>query len=118
MTDKHENQTHTPGPWLMRRKSYEGPEGGEIYCHIYEILADDEGRRIIIAEVTGGDLTPAPADAKLIAAAPDLLEASKKTLRKLYKLEEQLPSRGLCSKTIKLLENAIQKATAESRKWK
>lgn len=78
---------HTPGPWMVRKLSYGcrvvGPE-------------NSGGARNLIAETT---LEQEP-DARLIAAAPELLGACKAVLAQLHSL----------NKTNVLVEEAIAKA--------
>jgi len=66
---------YTPGPWNIK-----GPAKGKWDVTGDYAILDAEGK--IIAEVyktvAYGDLRPAEANARLIAAAPDLLEACKK----------------------------------------
>ena len=58
---------HTPGPWVVRRA--EGSETLDQIC-------TDESEPWIIADVSGPERAlPVEANARLIAAAPDLLEA-------------------------------------------
>lgn len=69
---------HTPGPWKI-----DGPKAMNIQCNIHRVINDD---RFPAAFVPAWD-QPAPgeedgteearANARLIAAAPDLLEALK-----------------------------------------
>lgn len=57
---------HTPGKWEALQV---GDTGGENPVDVYEVVAD--GRKRVAEYVTD-------ADARLIAAAPDLLEAARK----------------------------------------
>ncbi len=62
--------SHTPGPWraiTISTKTYGSPEHG------WAVIADEPMRGRIDSALTGMRLD----DAKLIAAAPDLLEALK-----------------------------------------
>lgn len=81
--------THTPGPWQYRRQ-VECPTGT---TDLYGVGPVDDHAIWFVAENLGWE------DAILIAAAPDLLEAAKKTLAYL----ETLPDRvGGQRQTIKL----------------
>jgi hypothetical protein len=74
-----EKGTHTPGPWIIR------DDGREYQCPIIESPNIGRGYWSSLATVTqrdkhpteGGEIsaTTAMANARLIAAAPDLLEA-------------------------------------------
>ena len=68
---------HTPGPWKIRKD--------DRYNHAYGIEKNKKGLRSIIALINDqwlceehGDLV---ANARLIAAAPDLLEACEEALK-------------------------------------
>lgn len=69
--------THTPAPWTVRRASKPDNVGGFDYA-----IFDDDGK--IIAEtfqkVDVGAERPCEANAKLIAAAPELLFALKEIM--------------------------------------
>lgn len=62
---------HTPGPWAAVEWERHAPT---------TIVRDVEGRRTVIAEVEGGDSAEVLANARLIAAAPDLLMALRALL--------------------------------------
>ena len=64
MTEKQATETHTPGPWRWERSGLlaEEHDGLSYYGAILRCL---------------GNVTPTEADARLIAAAPDLLAACK-----------------------------------------
>lgn len=64
---------HTPGPW----SAIHGKSGGTQDCFYIHSEADRLASRITTVFVQGGVLSRAEADAQLIAAAPDLLEALK-----------------------------------------
>lgn len=77
---KHQGEGgHTPGPWSWivsddgqtTALRYRHPEGGGSYVLTPEAVSDDD--RVCVE--TSCDVSPA--DARLIAAAPDLLEALK-----------------------------------------
>ena len=66
---------HTPGPWTTSREdmdSYTTGEDGEM-THVVYVYRGKQPRIPIYA----GDLDNARAEAALISAAPDLLEACK-----------------------------------------
>jgi hypothetical protein len=105
------NETkHTPGPWKIKGPSIEclpHTDGGD-----YAILSDE----LIIAEtferVAAGKAEPALANARLIAAAPELLEACEKLLKRaVLGLEQSASHDGLTNcKAIGRAIGAIAKA--------
>ena len=89
---------HTPGPWNV---GHEDENTGEI-----EVISD--GRPYVCLVLPGAIDEVTPANARLIAAAPELLEA-------LQVAELALRERGLraCGE-YKQIEAAIAKATGEA----
>lgn len=67
---------HTPAPWILDESQID-----KAYCY-YVVATDHDGTQIVIAE-TEGDSDTEEANACLIAAAPELLEA----LEELSKLD-------------------------------
>lgn len=76
MTPTDTKRTHTPGPWTI----YKRHEGRGFY--VREICGAPEapGERGCLAEIRGVDSSVNDANARLIAAAPALLEACKAML--------------------------------------
>ena len=69
--------THTPGPWRVSGCHLEQPRSENI--HLLVEHGDESTSAPLIAEVyMDSDRLPTAANAKLIAAAPDLLEALEK----------------------------------------
>lgn len=65
-----EQEGHTPGTWVA--------EGADVFGDHNIILRDGEDRRAVAAVVSNmRDPSEVAANARLIAAAPDLLEAAK-----------------------------------------
>ena len=60
---------HTPGPWVYRR-SFDSSARRDIWT-----AADATGHRELVATIPDADGDHINADARLIAAAPDLLAA-------------------------------------------
>ena len=99
---------HTPGPWTVgetrRYKHSGGVDGTEVAVHYG--TAENRGNCIAFAYGHGarGD---AEADARLIAAAPDLLEALKKARRYVVSSHEPVGAE------LDDIDAAIAKATGE-----
>jgi hypothetical protein len=104
---------HTKGPWVVR-EMYRGIDGGYTIEHI------SEGLRSVVAELNEWWLCAehggcgAPSNARLIAAAPDMLEACKEAedmfaqYGEMYGFTEMAPH---CWGAIECLREAIRKAT-------
>lgn len=88
--------SHTPGPWRIEM----GTLSDEKDC-VYGIYSADDQR---IVETDSGVYPPSLADARLIASAPDLLDACKMALG-------AVPPE--CAVTRDTLERAIKKAVGE-----
>ena len=76
-----EKVTHTAGPWELCNKGDYGDFDGNSRV----ILGDD--RRLAVVHVSDDETD---ANARLIAAAPDLLEACKDALDALYHAEDTM----------------------------
>ena len=63
---------HTPGPWTQKLIGESASRDG----HVWVYSGDDEGGRMV-ARISGYDDEQIIANARLIAAAPELLEALK-----------------------------------------
>lgn len=66
---------HTPGPWRVSAAPLT-PDVSTRWIEVYSVDPCDD-----VASVTGGNLKTAQANARLIAAAPDLLAALEEILR-------------------------------------
>lgn len=62
---------HTPGPWAVAKAKH----GVDMSHHIVALVAPDREDRALVVHAHQGDDTQADANARLIAAAPELLEA-------------------------------------------
>ena len=60
---------YTPGPWRVSAAP-QIPDASTRWIEVYSVDPEDD-----VAQVTGGNLKAAQANASLIAAAPDLLAA-------------------------------------------
>ena len=98
------NTQHTPGPWAVEVIN------GAVHS-IYTTKPNPEvleySRAEIIVETDSGFYPPKLADAYLIAAAPELLEASLEALELFAKIPELIEYMD----TFYNLRNAINKAT-------
>ncbi len=85
---------HTPGPWVVDREVNEGDDG------LFFVVMADDGAVTVAAP-------PTEADARLIAAAPDMLRA----LRSLF-----LPGSGAAmhAECWELVRAAVTKATTRA----
>ena len=87
------NAKHTPGPWTARHTPSRVPSVPDLWC--IDWSKDQEE----VAEIVHGE-----ADARLIAAAPDLLEALEELRSAIIDLDQDEDG------SVNLLENAIRKA--------
>ena len=65
---------YTPGPWRVSAAPLNA-DASTRWIEVYSVDPEDD-----VAQVTGGNLKAAQANARLIAAAPDLLAALEQTL--------------------------------------
>lgn len=93
---------HTPGPWFIDGDDIRAPDGDDDPWYVAEVI-------------TGcgpGDATPA--NARLIAAAPDLLEALKDAQKAIRELRDQGAPTAYWDDIEAANKAAISKATGES----
>jgi len=95
--------THTPGPWAALVDE-QVPERGACYIHAAGQYGDEVIAEAYRVDADEGGIEQREANARLIAAAPDLLEAARIGLRA---LREEAP--GNLS-DIAEIERAIAKA--------
>ncbi len=97
---------HTPGPWYVGSGTYEGR-------NIYSVasVTDDEGftYQPIVASAEDDGIKCWDANARLIAAAPDLLRYLKEARRTLEMWKDVAPAVSLCAD----IDAAIARATGE-----
>jgi hypothetical protein len=101
--------THTPGPWVVRH--FPTARGGTMAAWILDALPDQDGKVIANAIATAaGTNEDMDANARLIAAAPDLLAACEAILDKLDYLRDlwgdEGVTRSLCGKVRTAVLNA------------
>ena len=92
--------SHTPGPWNLGI-NYVPYEYDYFWCHT------ENNKNICSIPGTKDEIQEA--NARLIAAAPDLLEACKSALHSFKKYETEFPNHPLFGE----LEQAIKKAKGE-----
>ena len=78
---------HTPGPWKFKPINYCGTT--PVYCG--DILEKSIGGTGMIIAQCNGDTETANANARLIAAAPELLEACKEMLKYIDVCNKKIP---------------------------
>ena len=99
---------HTPGPWMSQGLCYEGEERGSC-C----IVGENLGGLVAAAlpwttELDEGDFPRVEANARLIAAAPDMLAALREARSFMM-----APAEDLLWSVIGRLDAAISKAETE-----
>lgn len=62
---------HTPGPWVVTKAKH----GVDMNHHIVALVAPDRDDRALVVHTPHGSDAQADANVRLIAAAPELLEA-------------------------------------------
>lgn len=95
---------HTPGPWKLRYLTAAGAEGFSVLRSLTSELVCTLPSRHGYANADQGEH-----DARLIAAAPDLLAACERAL--LFAENHAIMARGSDEDTADTLRAAIQKAT-------
>ena len=95
---------HTPGPWTIENHTIQDGLGGIKYSNIYK------GKNVIAKCINWSPRHEA--NARLIAAAPDLLEACESGLKEIESLADFYvnPASQITESVIKTLKQAIAKA--------
>jgi hypothetical protein len=124
---------HTPGPWRLvdeaRNGHYRDSEPGSYeqesqHCRVIETHDaatnfDLEGAPVFVADVVTSRSKEGDANARLIAAAPDLLEACKVALFAIDPQSEYGTKKSTleewASETCKVLKEAIVKAEGRTQ---
>jgi len=78
---------HTPGPWSWEHR--------ERFVGLPIFAGDDRSRQVAIVDVTNADIGVARADARLIAATPDLLKEHKALIGRVREMSKALRRKGL-----------------------
>lgn len=100
MTDRERMNKHTPGPWKVARQN-PSPTTGE-----WMICGANPGYLAEVRDCGSGDVQ---ANARLIAAAPDLLAALQGLLRGIFDGPDEADAAMLVAKA----RDAVNKATGE-----
>ena len=103
---------HTPGPWLAR-EWYDIDHEGECQAQGWDLRLPN-GFRLPLCSNTSGDLSEAEANARLIAAAPRLLQALKKIVQCEKRRAADLRHRGAWM-LVKFSEERVAEAEAAIR---
>lgn len=103
-------ERHTPGPWQYRPNEYDDwgfvralPLPGENIGHIVAVAKDTSVPFEAYDEYRERKADPFEANARLIAAAPDMLDA-------LHKAREWLEGWGSAERQLDVINEAISKA--------
>ena len=114
---------HTPGPWVFENRNGDHPLNNQNGWGCDGLWAVNGG--LILGAGPGWDgeyVAPDDANANLIAAAPDLLEALKKSRRELHACQAVIHLAGGfdpayvrdAQAALKVMDAAIAKATGEN----
>jgi hypothetical protein len=101
------NAQYTPGPWKAFIPDIGGDELNADGNNYWEIVSEEFHSGAKYLNITSWT---SEANAKLIAAAPDMAEAGIKLNRQLFNLASQLPNDDELIKSILELRNALLKA--------
>lgn len=96
---------HTPGPWV----AHDGTQHGGRRWGCWDVFADDKPGTYVAG--VNRDNPDDEANARLIAAAPELLKAAERAERM---LAEVTPANSYAGSPLAELRTAIAKATGES----
>lgn len=106
--------THTPGPWnvgmnIDKSKSWV-LKRGDISPQIYDSLIESDAKSIAI--VSGNSINETLSNARLISAAPELLEQAKALAHQLRitNFFDEIGHNANMLQSLHLLEKAIAKA--------
>ncbi len=101
---------HTPGPWMANE--WRASENGEEVARGWEIVKD--GYLLPMADCDSENYEESTANARLIAAAPDLLEALQRiSLAKPDQLDHSIDV-AIIERCANVARAAIAKATGEA----
>lgn len=94
---------HTKGEWEIERQNVEGIDG----AFTFRLISQTEGK--IIGRIFCGQSNEGRANAKLIASAPDLLDAAMQLIDELNNVSVEFPEHTW--NILNKIEEAIKKAT-------
>lgn len=97
---KKEKTSHTPGPWKVGPEYYDNPQGDmkAVFCGSFADTATSVARHC------------KPEDARLIAAAPELLELIKEVKRDIADVAQSAIDGSRAEALFTRIEKAIAKA--------
>lgn len=98
---------HTPGPWRAEWTTRRA-EGEERGWHVFEEENTDDGMLIELPDQYGDNHE---ANARLIAAAPELLEVARMTVTHIENIQENCPLTEHEEALLQAADAAIAKAT-------
>jgi len=109
---------HTKGKWKLSKSKHWSPRNSEPKgLHLWGDIKENDGRTGVrlatIEKLRGFRRSETEANARLIAAAPDLLEACKEALSRLTMIHDVHNIRS--SKEIGQLEQVIAKAEGSDK---
>ena len=106
---------HTPGPWVAHASHQKGRAAAAYYI---DRVGGGDKRSRAVAHVKNSTIQPTAANARLIAAAPELLDALEFALRDMEATRAQyaahFPNIGVLAITIATARAAIAKATGSA----
>ena len=100
---------HTPGPWI----AVSNFEGGPFYIYSHMKSTNSDSVPIAVTKADSREHVDAHANARLIAAAPELLEACEIMMEALLKSQVPLNQISEIAHASQFLEMAIKKARGE-----
>ena len=105
-----EKTKHTPGPWEIG--ALLGDPDGKSYEYPTIYRRNEDGSTTYVADIMGALSPPAWPNARLIAAAPDLLEACKKAFDNIANMDapQSLQDKGRKLAALSTLGMAISRA--------
>lgn len=114
MTDQPK-AAHTPGPWSEEWVRPDPKRGHTFEPRCYITGIDPEFGKVRLADIPDPTDATAEANARLIAAAPRLLEAAQESAAGLNEIAEEFGYHNVIMDAISRLQTAIALATEVQR---